>query len=430
MRDHLPDSPAPPLPDARASRIAFHLCLLLAIAAVTRFGWLCALPAKAISVDLNDWRRVAQGLAMGMDPYARGHLLNWPPFWMEVIYLCMRFSARFGWDFIFCIRCVLIAADLGVLAASFLLLRMLGSGYGLLLLLGYCLNPLLTLLTVQHGNFDAFAELWILLLLIFLLRFRRGRKEIDFLLAAACLGMGGFTKTFPLMLWPLLAPAARQVSAPARWLACGLVVGPIALAIAPLYVVAPEHVFHDVISYRGVGGSFGVLGLLNVIHLEPDAAVYSGIFTCVFLAGLAALAIRLWREDLPGDDDVVLLTAVILLASFVLGPGYGPQYWFWVTPLLLVCYRQYRRLRIVLLVAAVIIVATNIFEYAVLRSLGQFWLAGHPSEGLERYSEKLLFSDPDLARLCLPMTLASLFLLAACAAVLARRMGPARSRRN
>jgi len=374
------------------------------------------LPAGAISVDLNDWHRVAEGLQRGLNPYSRSHLLNWPPFWMEMIDLCMNLSNRFGWDFFSCIRCILIAADLGVLAATFFLLRLLDprSSHGLLILLGYCLNPLLVLLTIQHCNFDAFAELWIILLLICLIRFRRKGQAIDYLLAAACLGMGGFTKTFPLMLWPLLAPGARKVSARARWLAAGLVIGPITLSLAPLYVLSPAEISQNVIHYRSFGASFGILGLLNVLHAEPDTAIYSTAFTGIFLIGLALLALYLRRNGAPRDSDLVLLTATILLSSFALGPGYGSQYWFWVVPLLLVIYQQYKQLRIVLSIGGVIIIATNIFEYAILRSLGQFWIKWRPSsEGLKQYGEKILFSDPDLAKLHLPMTLASLAILAA-----------------
>jgi hypothetical protein len=423
MSDQAPDSTAPTHRLARSQHTAFHFCLLITIAAAARIAWMCALPPHVISVDLNDWHRVAEGLQLGMNPYARWRVLNWPPFWMEIIDLCMSLSSRFGWDFFSCIRTVLIVGDLGVLAATFFLLRMLApqSNHGLLFLLGYCLNPLLVLLTIQHGNFDAIAELWIVLMLICLIRFRRGRQEIDFLLAAACLGMGGFTKTFPLMLWPLLAWGARTVSARTRWLAAGLIVGPITLALAPLYVLSPAEVSSHVIHYRGFSECFGILGLLNVLHAEPDHAAYSTIFTCLFLAGLAVLALRLWRRDITSDSDVVLLATIILLSSFALGPGYAPQYWFWVTPLLLVVYQQYKKARVVLLPASIVIVATNVFEYAIVPSLGEFWTGwGRSSERLKQYGERILFSDPDLAKLHLPMTLASLAVLAVAIAMLGR----------
>ncbi|HEY1921653.1 MAG TPA: hypothetical protein VGG44_02720, partial [Tepidisphaeraceae bacterium] len=221
MKDHLADSPASSLPHPRAGRAVFHLLMLIAVAVGMRLVWMFALPRDATSVDIDAWRRVAQGLALGMNPYARSHYLNWPPFWMEMIYFCSGVSTRLKWDFVSCIRCVLIVADAGVLTATFFLLRLLAprAKNGVLLLVGYCLNPLVTLLTVQHANFDAFAELWILLFLICLVRYRRGGKEIDFLLAAACLGMGGFTKTFPLMLWPLLAPGMRRMTGMGRLLA-------------------------------------------------------------------------------------------------------------------------------------------------------------------------------------------------------------------
>jgi hypothetical protein len=382
------------------------------------------LPAGAISADLNSWKHVSEGLQLGMNPYARSRLLNWPPFWMEVIYFCTGVSTRTGWDFVACLRGVLIVADLAVLALTFGLLRLLDgrSSHWRLLLVGYCLNPLLVLLTVQHCNFDAFAEFWIVLMLICLIRFRRRGEEIDYLLAAACLGMAAFTKTFPLMLFPVLAPGARMVSGRIRWLAAALALGPIALALAPIYVLSPAEIVLGVIRYRSFGANFGVLGLLNVLHLEPPADVYGKVFTCVFLVGLLALAVRLWRWGVARDEDLVLLTVIILLSSMTLGPGYGSQYWFWVVPLLLVVYQQYKSLRVLLVMAAVIIVGTNIFEYAILPSLGRFLVYMNPSvSSLEEFGDKLVSSDVELSKLRLAMTLASLVVLAAAIGAVRRR---------
>jgi hypothetical protein len=305
-------------------------------------------------------------------------------------------------------------ADLAVPGITFALLRMLDSRsrHGLLLLVGFCLNPLQVLFTVQHGNFDVFPEFWIILMLICLIRFRRQDQEIDYLLAAACLGMGGFSKTFPLMLWPLLAPGARKVSWRAKLLAACLVVGPTTLALAPLYVISPDAVSHDVIHYRSNGQSIGLMGLFSFFNAAPNGASYATFFTYAFLAVLTALAVRLWHHDLRNDRDLVLLAATILLSAFILGSDYGPQYWFWVTPLLLIVYQQFPKLRVLLSIAAIIIIGTNLFEYAIMRSLGQIWIFWHPTEySLRQYGEKLMYSDPDLARLQLPMTLASFAIL-------------------
>jgi hypothetical protein len=279
-------------------------------------------------------------------------------------------------------------------------------------LIGYCLNPLLILLTVQHGNFDAFAELWIILMLTLLIRFRRRRQVVDYLLAALCLGMGAFTKTFPLILWPLLVPGARCVSARARWLAAGLALGPTLLSLMPLYVLNPAEISRNVIEYRSFGPSFGVMGLLTILRAHSLAADYSTAFTPVFFIALTAIAARLWRRDVREDRDLVLLAALILLGSFLLGPGYGPQYWFWVVPLFVVVFSEFKKLRIILLIAGVVVVATNVFEYALIRSLGQFWIEWHPSaDALREYGEKLLTSDLVQAKLRWPMSLVSMLVL-------------------
>jgi hypothetical protein len=91
-----------------------------------------------------------------------------------------------------------------------------------------------------------------------------------------------------------------------------------------------------------------------------------------------------------------------------------------VVPLLLIVYRQFPgRFRIILWIAAVVTVATNIFEYAVEKTmLGGFWYWRFPSQSLERLDHALMYSPYLLAIVRLPMTIAAFALLAVGAKVL------------
>jgi hypothetical protein len=290
-----------------------------------------------------------------------------------------------------------------------------GEKYGRLLFYGYCLNPLLILLTVQHANFDAFATFWVLLCLRFLIRFRREGNPVDWLIAAGCLGMGAFTKTFPLLLWPILAPGARRLGGRAAILGALLVTLPAALSLAPLYVLNPDSISRNVLGYRSFGTDFGLLSLFHLIGLDGVVHPYAHIFPTLFFVASAVLAICLWRRDLRRDDDLVLLVALLLLATFTLGTGYGSQYWFWVVPLLLIVYRQFPGpLRIILAIAAIVTVATNIFEYAFERvPLGAFWYWRFPSESLARLDHQLMYSSYLLPLVRMPMTIFSFAILIA-----------------
>jgi hypothetical protein len=406
---------------------AVQLLALLLVAAVVRLGWMWFSPPQAISADLKNWPIATASMVIGDNPYSKTTFFNWPPFWMELLYFLMKISLRFDPDnFVRVMRCALIVADLGLLAATFWLMRVLDTGapYMVLLLIGYCLNPLPTLLTIQHGNFDAFAAIWIVLFFITLIRYRRSGEVVYWLMAAGCLGMGGFTKTFPLFLWPLLVPDALRLSWRARLLGMAMVAGPAALALAPLYVLDPASIIGNVLQYRSFGSSFGLIGLLQTLNIDAGVGWYGKIFPMLFLGGLAALALVLCRWRVRREGDLVLIGFLILLTPFTFGTGYGPQYWFWVLPLYLVCYRQYGgALRKILLATGVIIVLTNIVDYAVVPWLGElaYWLTLSPR--LLKFSSSLFDGDRTLAYMHLPMTAAVFVLYFAAVATLAKRIG-------
>src|SRR5580658_1955948 len=147
----------------------FVLALLLCLTAATRLVWLVILPSDAVSADLLGWKRIASDLLNHINPYVSEPFLNHPPFWTEILFGLANFSASTGVDLLFLVRIVLIAGELSLLAATYLLLRTLRphSSCVRLLVIGYCLNPLLILLTSQHGNIDALSMIWVVLFLYF-----------------------------------------------------------------------------------------------------------------------------------------------------------------------------------------------------------------------------------------------------------------------
>ena len=386
----------------------FSLILLGAVTLAARLIWWAVLPQNAMSVDLHDWPYVVKALNAGVNPYS-GTLLNWPPFWMEMLYGLSRFSLRFNVDFISAVRVCLVMADLAVLCALSGLMRALypKERHGWVILWGYALNPVFALLTIQHGNFDAFAMIWVLLSMQVLVRYDRSGDPVDWLLACACVGIGGFTKTFPLLLWPILASGARRTELRGKLLGIILVAMPAALSLLPLFVLSPAGITEHVLKYRSMGSSFGILSLLDIFHANEAIEIYRSLFAILFPILLAVLAAIFWRRGMR-PTDVPLIGGLILLGAFTLGSGYGPQYWFWPMPVFLAFYpaspRWFRR---VLCLAAIVIVATNVFEYAVeVTPLGGFWIFWFPSSSLIRFSQNVPPQTFSLIRL--PMTLVSL----------------------
>lgn len=386
--------------------------LLIAATLLTRLAWLCVISSNVVGYDIDSWRLAFAALLVKLNPYQFGSL-NWPPFWIEMLYCIGHLSIYLGIDFYLAVRLALIIADVVVMLLTVGLLRQINAKapYAALVLVGYCLNPVPLLITVQQANFDAFVAIWILLFFHFLINFGRGRDAVDWLLAAACLGMGVFTKTTPLLLWPLLVPGLRWLPWRVGVFGGLLVLAPVTLAMAPLYVLNPDVITNFVLRYHGNDGAMGVVGLLHLARLEGVVRIYPIIFVSLILLAWAAVSIALWKRPILPPRDQVLLGALLLLSTFIFGPSYAHQYWFWIVPLLLVCYREFPGgLRAALLVLGIVLSAAFIFDYLTYWSFGgllyhrDYWV---------RFSARIQHSPSDLALVRLPVSLTSFAAIAA-----------------
>jgi hypothetical protein len=280
-----------------------------------------------------------------------------------------------------------------------------------LVLWGLCLNPFLILLTIQQGNFDVIPTIFVLWFLIALIRFRRGNDPIDWLVASAWLGLGGFAKTFPLVLAPLLFGESRRLSFKTRLLGAALCIGPAVLSTAPLFVLAPNQIFREVLFYGGTQGNVGASGLLMLHGGIPAVTRYHPFFTGIVVAALLLITLRLWFRRLQNDGDLVLLAALIFIGLFEFGTGYCPQYWMWPAPLLCIAYVQRgRAFKIVLLASAIVVVASHLLIFAYDRDLGSFALALWPNHFNESLADYFSDVEHDLIRFSLPMTVMTFLL--------------------
>src|SRR5579863_7486716 len=79
--------------------VAFPLIVLLFLVAATRLAWLWLAP-RAASLDLKAWGILASEMTKGTNPYDVYGMLNWPPFWMEAIYVLTKLALHFHVNFI------------------------------------------------------------------------------------------------------------------------------------------------------------------------------------------------------------------------------------------------------------------------------------------------------------------------------------------
>lgn len=374
------------------------------------------MPTAAVSDDMSHWAAVVDALYRGGNPYIRTTHLNWPPLWMQILYLLFKIAITVRAPFFRVVQAFLIAVDLaGIIVAGLILERLSDSPAARRAqLLVLALNPVSIFLTCQHCNFDALVVLWMLLSSLFLLEFHRRGEPVDWLLGLLFLGLGVLTKTIPLILLPLFFCGWKRLSLKTAFLGLCLFAGPAALGLSVLYVLGPDSIVANVLSYRSYSGWFGFTRLLGSwSHLYRSAAP-------LVLLAAGALGLRyVLRQDVLKPRQQILLSALLLAAIPILGPGYGPEYAAWPLPFLVCAYAGYpdRTWRAVLIGLLVTAGATCLVEYALFSSHGAFLIQMAPSPALEDLSRRL--SQPAAqAQVRLPLFLVSLAMLAKGAALL------------
>jgi hypothetical protein len=370
---------APFAPGGRLRDLAVILGVLIA----ARFLFLLLVPFEAVSSDMRAWSRVAGELTRGNNPYLTTTRLNWPPFWMQILFAVAKLNQWTGIHVFTLIRGLILLVECAVAVVLYHGLRTFGGTLDprRLLLVAVSLNPVCILLTAQHGNFDLFVGLWILLFVAFLVAFHRSGEALDWLYACLFLGLGILTKTVPLVLVPLLAHRARGLGSRTLCLGATLVLAPVTLGMSVIYALGPEAVMERVIGYSSFHGYFGITGLIALAKGGPDAQrVHFWIFLSALLLAMASAARHLWISRRVEEGELILLAALFTVGVPTLGSGYGPQYIWWFAPLLIVLYARGDRLwRGCLLAFYVVAAVTYTLEYAMLVTHGQFLVRLAPS---------------------------------------------------
>src|ERR1700744_2384429 len=181
--------------------------VVLMVAWAARFLFMLLMPPGVRSFDTYSWESVAHTLDQGGNPYQVTKFLNWPPFWLQIIFVISKMAGAYGVPFFRVLQLVLIMAESAVIVLLIKLIREVVPGVRIrgLLILGIALNPAAIFMICQHGNFDVFVALWLLIFMLALVRYRRSDDPGDWLCACLFLGLAILTKTVPLILIPMLA---------------------------------------------------------------------------------------------------------------------------------------------------------------------------------------------------------------------------------
>ena len=369
---------------------------MLAISWVARAIFVTAI-GDAQSNDVGHWLGALAVQDAGRNPYETG-VLNWPPFWLQVIVGVDYVSNLANVSFWSALRLYLVLVESALVVALYLtLVSLVGARRDAVrraLIVGIALNPVAIILVCQHGNSDVQIGLLVTLATAALIAYGRTRDVVFWLCGCLLIGVGVLAKTAPLVLLPVLAPGARLVSKAGRLLGFALLLGPAALGLSVIAALVPIAVWDHVVGYRSYRGFFGLAGIVEEFG-GLDDSTYAPFFTIGLLVLVSWLGFRLWREPPLAPETLFLLVATVFMTVVAFGAGYGAHYAYWFIPSLIATYvlldDSWRRL---LLVGYAIAAVTYAVDYAFLPFLGAFAteIVGTPNWVAET-SEFL--SDPD-----------------------------------
>ncbi len=361
--------------------------VVLVIALAARLLFMALIPPAARSVDAHNWEQVANRLNAGENPYQTTTLLNWPPLWMQTIFVLSKIATALGIPFFRVLQAFLILVESMVMVLLIQLIRNVAPEARArgLAIAGMALNPAAILLVCQHCNFDVLVAFWLMLFMLGLLRYNRTSDGADWLWACLFLGLGILTKTVPLVLVPLLAGGFRVAAARSKFLGLALLWGPVTLGMSVIYVLDPAGITAKVLEYRSIGGAFGFPGLLVLAGQEQWAVYFNAAFYLLLFTAMTAISILFWHRRSIGDRETVLLAALLLMGIPALGPGYAPEYLYWFLPFLAATFAFFQApWRRSLAAFAIIAAGTYLCEYAFLESHGAFFRKAAPHQWLWR----------------------------------------------
>jgi len=300
---------------------------------------LLALALRLLAIGLSDrvvadverYEKVSRHLLdVSWNPYETRRLYPYPPPWAAVEAGAGALARRGVLPFAVAVKLPVLAADLLIVALLALAARAARAPSAAPWL--YAAHPVALLVGGSHGQFDAIPLAFVLLALAAL---ARGRRDASALALAAAIA----TKSFPVLLVPLLATAGRaDLRSVLRYVA--LAAAPVALLLLPFALADIQALLRELAAYSGIA-DFGWTGLLrgcawlltgSLPHSEARFWPVSSLASkLVFLGAWVALlaALRLGRLHLPTERA----SLAVVLAFLSLYGLLSAQYLLWAVPL-------------------------------------------------------------------------------------------------
>jgi hypothetical protein len=365
------------------------LAIIFAVLILARAGFVMLMPA-VYSKDLYAWLNVIDILHNGQNPYRVTDVLNWPPFWMQLLFVINKISGLTGISTTHLIQCCLTLGELLAVVVAYVIMKrhFKLANARRYLLWGIALNPVSIFLSCQHCNYDVFVGLWILIFTLALLEYHRSASPVQWLIACFFLGVGILTKTVPFVLIPLLMIGVRRLDVATIFFGIVLLFAPVVIGMSVIYVLAPEGVAANVLGYRSLAGWYGISGFFVVAEATGLNVIYKAVSPLLIIGLIIYFSLRSAKQITIAAEKIVAAVLMIMLALPTFGPGYSPPYILWFLPLAIIFYALSDPGKRRWILAGYIIVAmTYTIEYAFFPSHGAFVSAIRPSAEMNTFCE-------------------------------------------
>ncbi|MBF0361653.1 MAG: hypothetical protein HQK49_11615 [Oligoflexia bacterium] len=364
-----------------------QLLSLIIISVLARLFFVKYILHDARSTDLYAWENVANLLAIGKNPYNETSQLNWPPFWMQLVFTFNFIAKSLHAHFYKVVQFFLISIESLIICLLYFIHKLffIDSNHKLksktmfiffTLLFGICLNPIAIFLVTAHGNFDVLLIFFTVLSLLFILLTLKTSSKNFWLLSSAFLGLAILTKTIPVILIPIVFfHFFKRFKFVESLLSIYLIGLPVVLGMSIIYVLGPEQITNNVLHYKSISGYFGITGLMEVFNQSSWIGWYEIFFSRALAILLIILTFTLtFKRKLLSAKQIVLLYLLSFLTIIIFGPGYGPQYGYWCIPFLVLTFSFVeRKFKVLIIIFYIVAAITYTIEYGVGNSFGG-WL--------------------------------------------------------
>ncbi|MBF0503493.1 MAG: hypothetical protein HQL14_00170 [Candidatus Omnitrophica bacterium] len=314
-------------PDVLWMFILFFICVAVRILpAVKVFG----------TQDVQAMVSAVSLLGQGNSPFSQSIVFNQSPFWVGAVYHLgqILYFFHIALPPHVLVKILPIISD-GIITLLIYLIFFkefkVGNKRSISAALFWALNPVSIIITSVHGNLVSIPAACLLFSLYLFIRFEE-TQWVAIYCSSFVLGIAIMSKIWPIFVLPLILQKIKTLKGQIIYFL--LSVMPLILSLMPIYFQERNVLFRNFFQYQGIPGWWGFTGLSAIWHAKAIMILVH--FYIIHGAGVLLAVVFLLYLFKTANSDLFKGSVLIYLAVLFLIPGFGPQYFIWVLPFLII----------------------------------------------------------------------------------------------